>query len=377
MELKTWEDAAACAIERGGKLVQIDNLEEQDAIYDAIINGAQIPIDYADSPDGGMIAYVWIGANDLNEEGTWIWDGDKDGAGNHFYTGTSNGEPIGNAFINWGGIADGNQNEPDNYADQDAAAIGLDDWPENSGYLGKAGEWNDIDITNEFYFIIEYGCTTGYNYQGYNVCEGDSILIAGEYYAEAFIHYDTLQTAEECDSIIITELLVDSRPENFEIDGEINAIVGEFVNYTVPVNYYLDYYWFVMNGEITDEVSNHEIEIQWQIIGEGTIKAISENSDGCLSDTAFLSVNIGTDNINESLGNKNFRICPNPASDEIRITASINSKIIVTNGVGQIVKTFKVSSQPQFLNIKDLDPGNYYISFFDENQLRTYKIIKR
>lgn len=56
-ELKSWSEAAACAVERGGYLVEIDSQADQDTIYGAIIHGAGI-------------AYVWIGASDQHTEGT-------------------------------------------------------------------------------------------------------------------------------------------------------------------------------------------------------------------------------------------------------------------------------------------------------------------
>lgn len=83
-ELKTWINAAACAVERGGYLAEINNQNEQNSIYDAIINGAGIATNYATVNDGGGIAYVWIGATDKNIEGTWLWDGNNDNIGTNF-----------------------------------------------------------------------------------------------------------------------------------------------------------------------------------------------------------------------------------------------------------------------------------------------------
>ncbi len=156
-ELKTWETAAACAVERGGYLVHINSAGEQSAVYNAITNGAAIPNDYTDSPDGGSVAYVWIGATDKAEEGTWLWDGDNDGNGVHFYTGIGyqGGAAIDDLYINWG-LASTGPAEPDNFANQDAAGIGLAPWPEGSGEYGQASQWNDINVSNQLYFVIEY-----------------------------------------------------------------------------------------------------------------------------------------------------------------------------------------------------------------------------
>jgi len=172
-EMKSWADAADCAVERGGYLVQIDNQAEQETVYDAIINGAGISVNYTSVPDGGGIAYVWIGATDAANEGTWLWDGDSDGVGINFWNGQGNagtggGSAVGGMYINWGGIHSGTPNEPDDFmSNQDGAAIGLANWP-----YGIAGEWNDINVSNNLYYVIEYDTsgTTGLNSKnpGYN-----------------------------------------------------------------------------------------------------------------------------------------------------------------------------------------------------------------
>ena len=113
------------------------------------------------SPDGGSIAYIWIGATDGNKEGNWLWDGNNDNKGNNFFVEISSEKTHKNKFANWGGTSNNLLREPDNYANQDAAGIGLQAWPKSSGTLGAAGEWNDIDMSNKMYFIIEYDNTTG------------------------------------------------------------------------------------------------------------------------------------------------------------------------------------------------------------------------
>ncbi len=160
--LKTWEDAAADAVDHGGYLVEINSVEEQNAVYDAIINGAEIPTDYLTINNGGGIAYVWMGASDKTTEGTWLWDGNDDSEGSNFWigqgvNGTGDGQAVDEAYYNWGGTSDGTPNEPDNYAsNQNAGAIALEGWPLGNPFLGSASEWNDIINTSELYYVIEY-----------------------------------------------------------------------------------------------------------------------------------------------------------------------------------------------------------------------------
>ena len=145
---KTWPEAASCAMERGGYLAQIDSQDEQDSLYTLIV-GLEIDETKTIAPDGGRASYIWLGGNDMGEEGRWIWDGDFDGSGPQFWQGTKSGYAVNGLYNNWG-------REPDNYNDQDALAMAITDWP-----LGKAGQWNDIKHTNSLFYLIEYTVQTG------------------------------------------------------------------------------------------------------------------------------------------------------------------------------------------------------------------------
>ncbi|MDD3050984.1 MAG: C-type lectin domain-containing protein [Candidatus Cloacimonetes bacterium] len=129
--MMNWTAAAAFAVERNGYLVEINDLEEQLAIHDAIVNGAQVSTDYTSISNGGGIAYVWIGATDQNEEGSWLWDGNNDHVGTGFWTGqgangNNSGAAVNGAYYNWGGTNTGIPKEPDNWGNaQHYAAIGL------------------------------------------------------------------------------------------------------------------------------------------------------------------------------------------------------------------------------------------------------------
>ncbi len=166
-ELKTWTDAAADAVSKGGYLVEIGSKAEQDVVYQGIVD-AGISATYVSVPDGGGTAYIWIGATDRANEGGWLWNGkNSQSGGTSFWEGKANGYAVNQSYYNWGGKASGTLNEPDNFTDsevspngQNAAAIGLAKWPTGTSVeLGKAGEWNDIAETNKIYYIIEFDTT--------------------------------------------------------------------------------------------------------------------------------------------------------------------------------------------------------------------------
>lgn len=143
LESKRWTDAVACAIERGGILAEINDADEQGAVFTALkmhITKFENTVAF----DGGDGAYVWLGGNDIQEEGNWIWDGNGDTLGVQFWLGDANGTAVDGQFTNWG-------MEPDNFSNQDALGISLNGWP-----FGGAGEWNDIKPSNKLFYIVEY-----------------------------------------------------------------------------------------------------------------------------------------------------------------------------------------------------------------------------
>lgn len=140
-----WADAAAYASELDGYLAEINSQEEQDAIFNELL-GLTEHFDSTLAPDGGGYTHFWIGANDLDQEGVWVWDGDNDKENTvQFWEGTQEGTVVDDLFNNWG-------YEPSNGAGgQHAAGIVPVEWTN-----GKAGTWNDIRETNELYFIVEW-----------------------------------------------------------------------------------------------------------------------------------------------------------------------------------------------------------------------------
>ncbi len=156
--LKNWAAAAEDAVSRGGYLVEIDSQAEQNAVYKAV-RDAGVSSSYTSVADGGGVAYVWIGAR-ATAERLWTWSGSD----NAFWNGNNNGSAVNDSYVNWGGKSKGSFNEPDDFTDssvspggQDAAAIGLANWPKGSAStLGVAGEWNDIANTNKLYYVVEF-----------------------------------------------------------------------------------------------------------------------------------------------------------------------------------------------------------------------------
>ena len=98
---RTWEEARDYCRLFGADLVEVNDEEENYFVY-------------------SNAARCWIGANDIDDEGTWVW---------------SNG-----ASWDWETWVAG---EPNNNGDEDCAGIWTD------------GDWNDWSCSNEYDFICE------------------------------------------------------------------------------------------------------------------------------------------------------------------------------------------------------------------------------
>jgi hypothetical protein len=159
---RNWAAAAADAATRqlfgvSGYLAIIESAGENQAIFTQLANPANIPpAEYSNTqaPDGGNGIYVWIAGTDRVTEGRWIWDGDGDNVGEHFYQGEGRfgGSAVSGHYHNWGRFS-GAPWEPDNAQNgpQDAAGIGILNWPR-----GNAGEWNDVRADNTLYYVVEF-----------------------------------------------------------------------------------------------------------------------------------------------------------------------------------------------------------------------------
>jgi len=160
---RTWQAAATNAASRQiagapGHLAVIESAAENQAIFNQLLaNITPAQFNSTRAADGGNGAYVWIAANDIVVDGTWVWDGDGTGPAPAipFFQGTgASGSSVGGRYQNFGHYPTlATQWEPDNAVSglQDAAGMGLDNWPR-----GFAGEWNDVRPDDALWSVIEF-----------------------------------------------------------------------------------------------------------------------------------------------------------------------------------------------------------------------------
>lgn len=150
-DAKTYTEAASYArSELNGTLASFESKSDFDGFYSALqATVAANSLTPTRAEDGGNAKFIWLGATDSITEGSWVWD---NGEGNLTYTDFWGSGVLGNEPDNNEGLASGR--------DQDGLAIGMENWPEGrdsgAGY-GDAGFWNDVDVANTLYFVVELG----------------------------------------------------------------------------------------------------------------------------------------------------------------------------------------------------------------------------
>ena len=152
----SWDQARSAAQAAGGDLLVISSEGENSHIY-TWLNSQLSFIRNTTSgvTNGGGAIYVWLGASDKDEEGTWKWVNDVE-----FYSGNgSTGSAVSNQYNNWGSGPLGSEPDNNGMGGQDYGAMGLEAWPTSraSGQgIGEPGEWNDIAESSRTVYVIEF-----------------------------------------------------------------------------------------------------------------------------------------------------------------------------------------------------------------------------
>jgi hypothetical protein len=120
-----WDQAQAQAVEWGGYLTTINDVNENTWVVQTF---------------SGYGGDCFIGANDLQQEGTWVWVED----GTNFWNGAASGSPVGGRYSNWSG------GEPNNSGNEDVCQM----------YM-PSGTWNDHKVFYALRGIVEASDTDG------------------------------------------------------------------------------------------------------------------------------------------------------------------------------------------------------------------------
>ncbi|QCX39705.1 T9SS type A sorting domain-containing protein [Aureibaculum algae] len=86
--------------------------------------------------------------------------------------------------------------------------------------------------------------------------------------------------------------------------------------------------------------------------------------------------------VDEQLLSSAIKVYPNPVSDNLKIDftdVAGKTKVVIYNSTGQIVRTEKLSTQNNSLDLSQLQNGLYLVNlhFSDYKTVKTFKIIKK
>jgi len=146
-------------------------------------------------------------------------------------------------------------------------------------------------------------------------------------------------------------------PSPFTILGEDTVILDQTEEYLVPDSSNLTYNWNVQNSSIIDSLSNYEYSIQWNNLGTGYIYVVATNQYGCTSDTAKLEVYVGSSDISDIVNNKNIKLYPNPANENLVVLCNEDFIMEIYDLSGRK----RIVSEKKETDISDLSGGMYIV----------------
>ena len=197
--------------------------------------------------------------------------------------------------------------------------------------------------------------------QSPSLCSGESITVGSNIYTTTGIYTDTLIAANMCDSIVITNLTVNSQI-NTNINVNANVITASQSGAT--------YQWINCNNENTPIAE--ETNQSFAATTSGTYAVIV--AQNTCSDTSSC-FNLAPTGIVENSFETGVTIYPNPSTDIINILGSSISTVSVLNSFGQTIIKSKGAGA---IDISKIAKGLYFIELTnDKNEIVSIsKIIK-
>lgn len=209
----------------------------------------------------------------------------------------------------------------------------------------------------------------------YEICEGESMILGGESRTTTGVYYDTILTEHGCNHIIESQLLVHQNPE-INLGEDTLLSIQDALILDAGAGF-LSYYWNTGSTLQTTEVSSAEADT-YEVIVSVTDKHYCINSDTII--ITFI-LETGEKDIMEN----EILVYPNPSNKYviIRLNEQISPgeeiRVSLIDMVGRIlfseIKILK-NKDEVFLETENLEDGFYTLIIEKENKTFTCKINK-
>ena len=184
----------------------------------------------------------------------------------------------------------------------------------NSSY-SSTGIYNDT-------LVNIYGCDsivttnltinpTYNNVQLLQTCYGDSVNVGNNFYDSSGIYTDSLMTINGCDSILISEVIIDSVTAVFFNPPYLNLNILS----STPLSFVLGNQF----GVRLTSSNNFGSIFTFNPIVNGTYYAVISDSLDCISDSIFFNVDFITSSVDDN-NVRSLVIYPNPSKDKFNIS---------------------------------------------------------
>jgi len=191
-----------------------------------------------------------------------------------------------------------------------------------------------------------------------DICTGDSIMIGSTFYSDAGTYYDTLQSAEGCDSVLVIELNLDALPV---------PVITQTGN-DLTSSSAMSYQWYSSSTALVGETNQ-----TYTATISGAYSVMVTDANGCSgsSDTLQVTVAVGLEEISVL---PMLRIFPNPIEDQaiVHFDPSVFKgpyTILVYNLMGKKLLEEPMTSESQaIIQRNDLAPGIYFIELAGESR---------
>ena len=226
-----------------------------------------------------------------------------------------------------------------------------------------------------YYYYYDIEIMPYANFEKVYLCDGDSVVVAGNIYSTPGMYIDTLSASNLCDSVLYTtldiyqspSLFIESNPDPPEIClGETILLEGS-TGFT--------YYWWD-NGSTGSSLIDDPTEDTWYLL------SAKDSNDCVVKEDIWVYVDSCVSGLNEELFS-NINIYPNPSDGfftvEFRNAKENNPAIRIVNSIGDMIffEKLKNGEISKYINISTFSKGIYFIELQTDDGVINKKLILR